>query len=152
MMNILKKMAKYLIIAIFFVSIDRFLKILALTSFEFSKKELILDIFGFSLAKNYYIAFSLPLSGPILTSAIILLILFIVYFWLTLIKKAEYTEAGYLTFILFGAISNVIDRLKYGYVVDYFDLKYFTVFNVADMMIVGGVFALLIYSIKNKNV
>ena len=40
-----------------------------------------------------------------------------------------------LFFTILGASSNFYDRLKYGFVVDYLDLKYFTVFNVADAMI-----------------
>jgi signal peptidase II len=45
-----------------------------------------------------------------------------------------------------GAAGNVIDRLKTGYVVDFFDFRVWPVFNVADMAIVGGV-ALIVYSI-----
>lgn len=45
-----------------------------------------------------------------------------------------------------GAAGNAIDRLKTGYVVDFFDFRVWPVFNVADMAIVGGV-ALIVYSI-----
>ena len=38
-----------------------------------------------------------------------------------------------------GAIGNVIDRIKTGYVVDFFDFRIWPVFNVADMAIVTGV-------------
>jgi signal peptidase II len=45
-----------------------------------------------------------------------------------------------------GAAGNAIDRLKTGYVVDFFDFRVWPVFNVADMAIVGGV-TLIVYSI-----
>lgn len=38
-----------------------------------------------------------------------------------------------------GAIGNVIDRVKTGYVIDFFDFRIWPVFNIADMAIVGGV-------------
>jgi len=45
-----------------------------------------------------------------------------------------------------GAAGNVIDRLKTGYVGDFFDFRVWPVFNVADIAIVGGV-ALIVYSL-----
>ena len=38
-----------------------------------------------------------------------------------------------------GAIGNLIDRVRYGYVVDFFDLTVWPVFNVADSAICVGV-------------
>lgn len=38
-----------------------------------------------------------------------------------------------------GAIGNVIDRIKTGYVVDFFDFRIWPVFNIADAAIVCGV-------------
>ncbi|MGQ9683327.1 MAG: signal peptidase II [Anaerolineae bacterium] len=38
-----------------------------------------------------------------------------------------------------GAIGNLIDRLRLGYVVDFLDFKFWPVFNVADSCIVVGV-------------
>ncbi|HAM88275.1 MAG: Lipoprotein signal peptidase [Candidatus Falkowbacteria bacterium GW2011_GWC2_38_22] len=147
-----KKMAFYIVLAIFFVSLDRFFKIFALNYLSDNKISLFGDIFGLSLAKNYNIAFSLPVSGSMLTAFITVIILILGVYWLYLLKKAEINKTICLTFCLFGAISNIIDRFKYGYVVDYFDLKYFTVFNLADTMIVCGVFCLLIINFKYENV
>ena len=141
-------MVYYIILAIFFVSLDRLFKILALNYYENIKIELISDYFGFTLAKNYYIAFSLPLSGPILTAFIGVVILILLYFCVILIKKEEYTQASCLAFVILGATSNIIDRIKYGFVIDYLDLKYFTVFNIADSMIVIGAVLLIVLNKK----
>ena len=143
-------MVYYIILAIFFVILDRLFKVLALNYYENIKLELISDYFGFTLAKNYYIAFSLPLSGPILTLFIGIVILILLYFYVILIKKQEYSQAPCLTFVILGAISNIVDRIKYGFVIDYLDLKYFTVFNIADSMIVVGV-VLLVINLKKLN-
>ena len=43
-----------------------------------------------------------------------------------------------------GAIGNLIDRIRFGYVVDFFDFRIWPVFNVADICIVCGV-ACLVY-------
>ena len=141
-------MVYYIILAIFFVILDRLFKVLALNYHENIKLELISDYFGFTLAKNYYIAFSLPLSGPILTLFIGIIILILLYFYVILIKKQEYSQAACLIFVIFGAISNIVDRIKYGFVIDYLDLKYFTVFNIADSMIVIGAVLLVILNKK----
>ncbi|MCK4539793.1 signal peptidase II [Candidatus Parcubacteria bacterium] len=143
-----KKMVYCVVLAIFFVILDRLFKVLAISCYENIKIDLIFDYFGFTLAKNYYIAFSLPLSGPILSVFIGVVILILLYFWLILIKKQEYSQASCLTFVILGAISNIIDRVKYGFVIDYLDLKYFTVFNIADSMIVAGVVLLIILNKK----
>ena len=45
-----------------------------------------------------------------------------------------------------GAIGNLVDRIRYGYVVDFFDLTVWPVFNVADSAICVGV-ALLAWNL-----
>lgn len=44
--------------------------------------------------------------------------------------------------IMAGAIGNLLDRLRFNYVVDFIDLGWWPVFNVADMAIVCGVILL----------
>ena len=42
-------------------------------------------------------------------------------------------------FVLGGSVSNLVDRLRYGYVTDFLDLDYWPAFNLADTFIVVGV-------------
>jgi len=53
-----------------------------------------------------------------------------------------------LAFVVGGAIGNFIDRIRYGYVVDFFDFhvrdNHFPAFNVADMAISFGVILMFI--------
>jgi signal peptidase II len=47
-----------------------------------------------------------------------------------------------------GAISNIADRLTRGCVIDFIDLKFWPVFNLADSFIVMGVIMLILHNIK----
>ena len=55
-----------------------------------------------------------------------------------------------LILIFSGAISNLIDRLCYGCVIDFIDLKIWPVFNLADIFICLGGF-LLIFNLTNSS-
>jgi len=48
-----------------------------------------------------------------------------------------------------GAIGNLIDRLRYGYVIDFLDLRVWPVFNLADSAITAGA-ALLIIAVMTR--
>ena len=46
----------------------------------------------------------------------------------------------FLTFVISGGVSNLLDRLIRGYVLDYIDLKFFQpIFNLADIYITVGI-------------
>lgn len=68
--------------------------------------------------------------------------------WLYRLKKHELLLAVALSLVLGGAIGNLIDRLAYGYVIDFIDVYYqawhWPAFNVADMAISLGVFLMLL--------
>ncbi|MDP3836667.1 MAG: signal peptidase II [bacterium] len=128
----------------FFIG-DRWLKLAAISLDPGQSTTLIGDWLQFRLVMNPGIAFSLPLRGDWLTILLSLIIaaLFFVIIYLTLKKKANYWTPLLLTVILFGAISNILDRYIYGAVIDYLDLKYFSIFNIADAMISSGVIILV---------
>ena len=44
-----------------------------------------------------------------------------------------------LALIIGGATGNLIDRVRFGYVVDFLDFRVWPVFNIADCAIVVGV-------------
>jgi signal peptidase II len=49
-----------------------------------------------------------------------------------------------------GAIGNLLDRLRYGHVVDFVDIGFWPIFNVADVSIVSGV-AILAYCLWRED-
>lgn len=142
----IKKMASWFLLAIFFITLDRFLKI---TSLQQINTELISDWLKFSLAKNYYIAFSIPLTGMLLNYTIFFIILALIFSFLLNHKQLIDIKIAFF-FIILGASSNLFDRLKYGYVVDYLSVKWFTVFNIADVMIVCAICYLLLLEFRKK--
>ncbi len=69
----------------------------------------------------------------------------IVFIVLNFRKSTAFVRCS-LALILAGAVGNLIDRLLFGYVVDFLDLRIWPVFNVADSAITVGAL-LLVYSI-----
>lgn len=57
-----------------------------------------------------------------------------------------------LTLIISGGVSNLLDRVFFGGVVDFIDFKFFPSFNLADAMIFAGVvwFALVLLRTKRS--
>ena len=60
-------------------------------------------------------------------------------------KKAAPMELWSLALILAGGIGNFIDRLRFGYVVDFFDFRIWPIFNVADIAVCCGCGLLVFY-------
>lgn len=132
--------------AIFFIG-DRLLKSLAIKQPN-DNYQIIGDIFTFHFIPNFNIAFSLPFSGPWLTAAISLIIVVIIIYLFSSKLKTFDKIAFFL--ILLGAISNLLDRMRYGFVIDYLNLQWFTVFNLADFLISLGT-AILIFRVFKKS-
>lgn len=68
---------------------------------------------------------------------------------LLIISKARQLDTLFavsLALILGGAAGNLIDRLKFGYVIDFLDFRVWPVFNIADSCISIGI-ALIAFSI-----
>ncbi|MEI6596768.1 MAG: signal peptidase II [bacterium] len=143
----IKKMIAVNLAVIFFIGLDRFFKVFIFNN-QASEFNLLGEILKFNFKNNYNIAFSLPLSGSWLSAMILLIILLLIFYLAQAWRKKEIALEVGLLMVILGASSNLYDRLKYGFVVDYFDLKYFTVFNLADFLIVAGVLFLLV--ILNK--
>ena len=68
--------------------------------------------------------------------------------WLFRMPRSKVLLAAGLSLVLGGAIGNVIDRIRLGYVVDFihfhWDRAYFPAFNVADSAITVGAACLLL--------
>jgi len=93
---------------------------------------------AFGMLKNYRWIF---LSMSAIT--IIAIIAYLIYSR----KKRHDLLTLSLSLILAGGIGNMIDRLFYGYVVDFIDFRLvnFAVFNLADTEVSIGAFFLIIY-------
>lgn len=153
MINFFKKNLKifniaiFSLIAIFFI-VDRILKNLAI-SFQESFS-ILGDLLSFRFVANKYIAFSIPLGGRFIFYflSVILFLIFIYLIYLFIKKRNK--EFLFVWALFLGALSNFIDRINYSFVVDYLDLKYFTVFNLADVLIFFASASLLIFYLREK--
>ncbi len=77
-----------------------------------------------------------------------------VAFWIR--RETNRTELAGLGLVLGGALGNIVDRVRFGYVVDYADLhvfgySLFLVFNIADAAITIGVVILLARALFAKD-
>ena len=125
---------KLFIIAIGLVAIDQLTKFLVL--FYFSE----------IIVKNSGIAFGLPMPYPEIIVGIVL-IAFVIYYF-----KRSRKKGLVLPFVLVvsGGISNLIDRIRLGYIVDFIDLKILPIFNLADVYIFFGVLIFVLFLLKKK--
>lgn len=114
--------------------------------------DFIFNLLSFRLAKNQGIAFGILFNQIALIIFIILVIFILVWFLVKAYGQKNYWEIFGLTAIVIGAISNLLDRLRFGYVIDYIDVPFFTVFNLADCLITVGVLILFLVIFKNKRV
>jgi signal peptidase II len=80
-------------------------------------------------------------------AALALIISAVLSVWLARLQKHESLLACALSLVLGGAIGNLIDRLTYGYVIDFLDVYYngwhWPAFNIADSAITVGVALML---------
>jgi len=86
-------------------------------------------------------------------SALISLVLVV---WIARLNAARlFKQAFALALILGGAVGNLIDRVRIGYVVDFIDVFYksyhWPVFNIADSAICVGAVLLMIEWIREKS-
>lgn len=95
------------------------------------------NIFYLTLVHNQGAAFGIFKN---LTSVFVLTALIVVVLIIQDLRKAKqvnlYTLS--LALILAGAVGNLIDRLRFGYVIDFLDFRVWPVFNIADSAITVG--------------
>jgi signal peptidase II len=118
-------------------------------------KDLIAGWLRIAPEPNYHGAFGLLGSNTLLLIAMALVVL--VIFWLSFREAAERSLLVRVAFGLIagGAVGNIIDRVHYGYVIDFIDFYRFPdlwryTFNVADSCITIGVLLLLVSGVSTR--
>ncbi|PZQ23915.1 MAG: signal peptidase II [Sphingopyxis macrogoltabida] len=110
----------------------------------------ILPIFNLTWAENCGISLSMFASCTDTTRwtlvAVTGIVAAAVAFWMT--REQQRGDVIALALILGGALGNIVDRVRYGYVADFADLHFgefrpFLIFNVADACITIGVLLLV---------
>lgn len=143
-----KKAMVYYAIAVVVLILDQLTKVYFNTTFElYESVEIIPPVLNWTLAYNHGAAFSFLADQAgwqkwffaLLGTAVSV---FLVGYLYRLPQNARLLALGF-ALILGGAIGNVIDRLIYGYVIDfihvhYADVWHYPVFNIADIGICVG--------------
>lgn len=129
----------------FLIGIDQWLKQLALSHLLLGVPVSIIPGFQLTLALNRGIAFSQFDSahgwGYLVLLAVICAICAGVFYMMFMAKDKALLTGWVL--LSAGALSNLIDRVRYGFIIDFIDCYvsqwHWPVFNVADMLIFSGV-------------
>lgn len=107
-------------------------------------------IFRFTHVRNTGAAFGIfPQGGSIFLVIAVIVSAFIVYYYRQIPDNAWLVRLA-LGLQLGGALGNVVDRARQGYVVDFFNLEHWPVFNVADSSIVVGVVLLALVMLREE--
>jgi len=122
----------------FFISILIFLDFISkyffINFFIFKKINLIGDYIFLEVYKNTWIAFSIEF--PFLKFITILIIIGIIYYYIKIerIKNNKYIRLSFI-FIIAWALWNARERILLWEVTDFIWVKYFSIFNFADIYI-----------------
>ena len=119
---------KLLFLSVILVAADQIAKNIFLTSFC-----------------NQNLAWRISITPAIFYSAWIIIVAFLIYLFT---NTRNYYQKFFLVLVFSGAVSNLIDRIRFGCVVDYIDFKIFPVFNLADVYITIGAILFLFSFLK----
>lgn len=143
---------KYYALAIVLILLDQLSKIFVANSIEFESFIIVNEFFSWHHVRNYGAAFSFLADQSGWQKYFFSIVSFVASIALIIWMKKTAINKKYkllsLSLILAGAVGNLIDRLAYGYVIDFIDVHYqsfyWPVFNLADIFISIGVFLLIV--------
>ena len=146
---------KYIfIISILIIFIDQIIKkMVSMFMLDGISKNFIGQVIKLSKAYNTGAAFSFGSNNTIIIIVInIILIVGLVYFVLKNYNKVCNLNKISFALIIGGGISNLVDRIFRGYVVDYLSFNigslYFPIFNFADVCIVLSIIFIFVHMLK----
>ena len=124
----------FLVASLVFV-LDRITKIAVASNMSYGQSIKILpNIFHFTFVLNNGTAFGL-FKGANAALAILSVVAITLIIFYVLKNKANSLALG---LILGGALGNLFDRVRFGYVIDFIDFRVWPVFNIADSAITIG--------------
>lgn len=136
-----------LIIAALVVAADQIIKYFVAANIKPVGTVTVIDgVFNLSYVENRGVAFGMFKDMRWIFVALTTLLIFAIAFYM--FKKRPDGKLFYILagLIIGGGIGNLIDRILYGYVIDYLSLSFFPpVCNFADYCITGGVIVLAVY-------
>lgn len=138
------------LITLILLSVDQFSKYIIRQKMSLADSiPIIKSVFHITYVENRGIAFGLFPQGSSLFIVIsLIIILGIIFFERKKVIKSL-KERFCLGLILGGALGNLIDRLRFGFVIDFLDFRIWPVFNLADSGVcIGGI--LMVFFLLRK--
>ena len=144
----------YILFTVAVVAVDQYTKYLTLANISlYESLPFVPKFLGFTYVQNTGAAFS-SFEGQQWLFVLIFAALTVAILWEYFKSPMPFTkfERWCIAAVYAGGLGNMIDRVRYGYVVDMIQTLFmnFPVFNVADCFITCGCFALLISLFFNK--
>lgn len=139
----------YEIVILLLIGLDQLSKIWAINDLKaIGSIPIIQNMFHLTYVENRGAAFGMFQNNQIVF-IIVAVVASIVGLYYIYKKKLNLLGNISIVLIISGAIGNLIDRVRLGFVVDYFDFRFIWdyVFNVADIFVVVGTILLCIYII-----
>lgn len=138
------------LITLILLFVDQFSKYIIRQKMSLAESiPIIKSVFHITYVENRGIAFGLFPQGSSLFIVIsLIIILGIIFFERKKVIKSL-KERFCLGLILGGALGNLIDRLRFGFVIDFLDFRIWPVFNLADSGVcIGGI--LMVFFLLRK--
>jgi len=143
----------YLMLIFLIVGLDQLTKYLIPQLISPGESVIIIkNFFYITLVHNTGIAFGLFKNQTAIFIIISIVTIVLIFFSILLRRKyreIHKSELFAFSLILAGAVGNLIDRLRFGYVVDFLDFRIWPVFNIADSAITVGIILILIRCIPS---
>ncbi len=140
----------YILSIIALLAIDQYSKFIVASKLSVGQSiPIIENILHITFITNTGAAFGLFKNSTLLFITISVMVVgFISILLLKSLKKEDFLSKGVfnssLILIISGALGNLIDRLKFTYVIDFIDVRIWPVFNIADISITIGTFLLIL--------
>jgi len=152
------KTFRWLLLSVLVVALDQVTKGFARHFLAYQQPVEITSFFNLTLNYNLGAAFSFLSNADgwqrYLFMGIAVVITVIMLVWLFKLGPHEKLKALGLSFIIGGAVGNLIDRIFLGYVTDFLDFHWkgwhYPTFNVADTFVCVGAFFLILGLIWSK--
>ena len=144
------------ILTLVFILLDFIIKIIVKTFMNlYSSITIIPNFFSITYVRNTGAAFSIMENSRILFIIIGLLSIYLIWRYLIKDKKLNNFYITSYSMLIGGIIGNMIDRIIYGYVIDYLSFNIFgysfPIFNLADSFIVVSIIMLLLYEVGGSH-
>jgi signal peptidase II len=147
----------WLLLAVVVIVLDQTSKLAISHHFVFGEALAVTPFFNLVLAHNTGAAFSFLHDAGGMQRWLFSAIAIIASVWIVWLLRKHQSQKLFsfaLAFILGGALGNLIDRIAYGYVVDFLDFYWgeyhFAAFNLADSAITCGAALLIMDGFKGK--